>query len=315
MDMNNTTDLIDVNFMIQSISILGIVGNLALLSIIIFSKRLKDPSYIFVLNISASDLITAIQVLIIFSFSNRNSPQLLNTSNIICKVFYTIFSASYIASTLSLMLISLYRLKIVSDPHRFKHTSIIYKHSAKFAITVWITSLLLALPTYFALHFSPITDSCDIYHPYGNIFNSIFLTSTLVIAYIIPGIIMFVNYARIAFIMGARIFPLINNTELSTASWKRSKSIFNLLAAATALYMLLSWPFISSLMILSFANETQSNLIEHNPDIAFAVTSAFTASNLVYVINPFLFLIFDTNVRSSINKVWGQCLHKFTNHA
>ncbi|RDD36570.1 G-protein coupled receptor-like protein K2 [Trichoplax sp. H2] len=312
--MNNDTDIIDMNIPMQSISILGMVGNLALLSIIIFSKRLKDPSYIFVLNISVSDLITAIQVFIIFSFSNRKSPQLLNTNNIICKVFYTIFATSYFASTLSLTLISLYRLKIVSDPHRFKHTSTIYKHSGKFAITVWIVGLLLVFPISFVLHFSPINDNCDTYYPYGNFFNSVFFTSILVIGTIIPGTIMIVNYTRIAFMIRARTFPLINNTELSKASWKRSKSIFKVLAASTALYMLLSWPFFTSLMILSFANETQANLVERNPDLAYVVTSTFTASNIVYVINPFLFLIFDRNVRSSIHKVWVQCLRKFTNH-
>ncbi|RDD36625.1 Somatostatin receptor type 4 [Trichoplax sp. H2] len=313
MDMNNDTDIINMNIPMQSISILGIVGNLALLSIIIFSKRLKDPSYIFVLNISVSDLITAIQVLIVFSFSNGKSLQILNAGKIICKVCCTIFGISYFASTLSLTLISLYRLKIVSDPHRFKHTSTIYKHSGKFAITVWIVGLLLVFPISLVLHFSPINDNCDIYYPYGNIFNSIFFTSTFVTGTIIPGIIMIVNYTRIALIIRARTFPLINNTELSKASWKRSKSIFKVLAAATALYMLLSWPFFTSLMILSFANETQANLVERNPDLGYVVASTFIASNTVYVINPFLFLIFDTNVRSSIYNVWVQCQRKFTN--
>ena len=293
-------DPININPLIQFISFLGILGNVVLFTIIIYSKKLKDPSYIFVTNIATSDLITSIQVLIIFTWPKSQYAYMLDVSNIICKISYSIFFASYATSMLSLTLISIYRLNIISNPFRFRYTSNVYKHSTKFAIFVWIISILFTIPLYPLVRYSVTTNSCDVYYPYGNTYNSIYFSFSLLLSYILPGFTMIICYIKIAFILRSRTYPTDYHLNHSQRSWVRSKDIFKFFVITSAIYMILSWPFMTALTVLSVANENQTNLIMKNVGLAWAISGAFIASNTLYIINPIMFLGFDGNLKSDI---------------
>ena len=299
--MATNGDSISTNSLVQSISSLGIIGNTILLWIIFYSKKLRDPSYIFVTNIAISDLTTSIQVLIIFSTSN--TPFLDVSGNVICKIVYSILFASYSASMSSLTLISIYRLSIVSNPHQFKQTSYIYKHSTKLAILIWISSILFAIPLHPVIRYSNITRSCDISYPYGNIYNVIYFSSSLMINFVVPRVVMIICYIRIASKLNSRIFSVRNHINVKLATLIRSKELLKIYGIITAIYMILSWPFMMILLILSIVQETQVSLIDENIGLAWAVGIAFIASNITYVINPIMFMAFDKNIKSDIKKI------------
>lgn len=288
----------------QTMSALGITSNSILLYTIFYSKKLKDPSYIFVTNIASSDLITSIQVMVIFT--TLNTPLLDAVGNIICKMTYCIYFVSYTASTLSLSLISIYRLKAVSSPHRFKQTSYIYKHSIKLAIVIWIFSILFAIPLYPVMRYVNVTRNCDLHHVYGGTYSTIYFSSSLLIDFILPGITIIVCYVRTASKLNSRIFTPENNINIKPRTLIRLKELFKFYGIVTAIYMILSWPLMMVLVILSATQETQASLLDKNIGTALAFTIGFFSSNIVYVVNPIMFMVFDKNIKSDIKKlpVW-----------
>ena len=298
--MATIDEAIIINPLQRSVSALGIIGNFALLCIILYSKKLKDPSYVFVTSIASSDLITSIQVLIIFTSVNTSSVFLDTVGNAICKIAYCIFFASYSASTLSLTLISIYRLNVVSNPHRFKQTSYIYKYSRKLAVLIWIWSILFSIPLYPVMRYSNATKICDIHYPFGNIYANVYFGCSLLINSILPGVIMIVCYICIAARLNFRTNSPGNHANVKPATLSRSKELAKLFAIITAIYMILSWPFMMSLFILSIAEDTQSNLIDKNHGIEFAITITFFASNILYILNPIMFMAFDKNINTDI---------------
>lgn len=296
--MATIDDPININPVGQSISALGIIGNFILLMIIIYSKKLKDPSYVFVTNIATSDLVTSIQLLIIFTSANSTIPFSDTVGNILCKITYCLFYASYVASTFSLTLISIYRLNIVSNPHRFKQTSLIYKYSSRITVLTWIIGILLVIPLFPVMRYSNSTRICEVYYPYGNLYTSIFFGSSLLMSFVLPGLIMIICYVRIASKISSLTNPAENHANAKPVTLIRSKELAKFYGIITAVYMILSWPFLIILFILSIAEETQTSLVAKNIIMAALFTAAFFASNFVHVLNPIMFMVFDKNIKS-----------------
>lgn len=294
-------DPINVHAFGQFISALGIIGNSFLLWIILYSKKLKDPSYVFVTTIATSDLISSIQVLVIFTTSKTFFFD--EFGHIICKIAYTIFYTSYSASTLSLTLISIYRFNIVSEPHRFKQTSYIYKNCFKLTILIWMVSILFAVPLHPVIRYINMTRSCDIYYPYGNTYTTIYFSSSLLIYFVIPGFIMIICYIRIASKLNSRIHSVSIHITAKPRALIRSKELFKFYSIVAAIYMMLSWPFLMILIILSIFQKTQVSLLDTDIGFAWAFSVGFFATNILYVVNPIMFMAFDKNIRSDIRKL------------
>lgn len=298
--MATIDDRYDMNAIGRSISVLGIISNSILLCIILYSKKLKDPSYVFITNIATSDLITSIQVLVIFMSANGTVLLSESFGNTMCKIAYSIFLISYSTSMLSLAIISIYRLNIVSNPFRFKQASYIYKHSAKLAVFIWIFSILSAIPIFPVLQYTNSTRSCDVYYPYGSIYTNIYFGSSLLVNFILPGVIVIICYVRIASKLNSRINPPGNHVAFKPRTLVHSKEIFKFYGIITAVYMMLSWPFMMTLLILSITENSQTRVANKNLSTAVAVTMTFFASNILYVLNPVMVMAFDKNIKSDI---------------
>ncbi|RDD36066.1 Neuropeptide FF receptor 2 [Trichoplax sp. H2] len=226
---NNTTltqPLENSAFIITQFSLttLTLVSNIALVAIVAFSKNLHDLSYNFIINVSISDIISSVVTYVYALTAIPTVSMSRPVGVVVCGITYGLTAASVNTSITSLTMISIYRLKVVTCPLTFRNT-IIFKHCTKFIILSWLMSIVLAIPAFLIGTYNSATKSCDFGFPYGNIFNVVYFSITLLCVYLTPGIIMLRNYKRIAISLSSQIS---NNTAISLgreASINRTRNV------------------------------------------------------------------------------------------
>ena len=307
-DMKNATNLIHdsrlLHYLISTMAIVGIIGNLLLLLVIIRSRRLLDPTYIYIANITASDFSTSLQIFVVNIFLAIKVTLEVDAWILFCKVLSLIFFVSILTSSLSLLAVSLYRLKIVLEPINFRSTSALYKHRSKCVLLIWITGLLGAAPVYLLTSYHSEPQTCFIGYPYGQMVNIIYYSVTLIGGYFVPIIIMMYCYIRIFQKLTSTSPTLLQTSSHSNVTTtNRSIKAVKFMLAVTCIYMLLILPFISWMLGLSFAYQSQASLISAMPELSLLLAMAFGCSYLVCILNPLLFLIFDKNIKSKLSKI------------
>lgn len=306
---NNTTIILKEwirNPLLISTALLGIVSNIILLISIASMKRLQDSYYSFVINIVIADLATSVLTFMNPLIKLINKDFYTVIGGYYCKFFYTFFCASYITAGYNFALLSLYRLKMISDPANFRLKSIICKHGSLLMIFSWIISFLFSFPVNLITRYDrEINAECDIFYPYGQIFNIVYFVSISVIGYSLSVLVTTSSYALIASKITSRIGSLIviGNIHSKRSTWSKSNEAHKFLALATAVYVVFSWPFIASLSFLAITNQTQAQLTVSNVGLSWILTVAFFFSFLTCILNPILFLTFDRNVRTSLHKI------------
>ncbi|RDD36073.1 Neuromedin-K receptor [Trichoplax sp. H2] len=291
---------------------LTLVSNIALVVIVAFSKNINDLSYNFIINVSVSDILSSIMQYTITITAISTVSMSRPVGVIVCRLVYGFLVTSANISIASLTMISIYRLKIVSCPLTFRNT-IIFKHCTKFIILSWLMSVVFAIPAFLLATYNPTTTNCDLGFPYDNIFNIIYFSITLLFVYLIPGIIMLRNYRRIAITLSSQIS---DNTAIAhdrEASINRSRSVIRVFIIATLAQTLLSLPYVISVLIYSIPNQSQVQLLLDNPQLFLNIRLSFVIDIASYLVNPFMFLIFDKNVRIAAHdlhlRIHDSCSH------
>ncbi|RDD35938.1 hypothetical protein TrispH2_012091 [Trichoplax sp. H2] len=218
---------------------------------------------------------------------------------VVCPIAYRLTVTSINTSITSLTMISIYRFKIVTCPLTFRDTTI-FKHCTKFIILSWLISVIFATPAFLIGTYNSATNNCDFGFPYGNIFNVVYFSITLLFVYLIPGIIMLRNYNRIVISLSSQIS---DNTAIShdrEASINRTRSVIRVFIVATLAQTLLTLPYIMTMLTYSILNQSQFQLLFNNPQFFVANFISFASNTVSYLINPFIFLIFDKNVKTSM---------------
>ncbi|RDD40785.1 Neuromedin-K receptor [Trichoplax sp. H2] len=222
---------------------------------------------------------------------------------VVCRLAYGILITSTNTSIASLTMISIYRLKIVTCPLTFRNT-IISKHCTKFIVLSWVISVIFAIPAFLIGAYNPETKSCDFGFPYGNIFNVIYFSIILIFVYLIPGIIMLKNYRRIAICLSSQIS---NNTAIAhhrEASINRTRSVIRIFIIVTLAQTLLTLPHTISILIYSILTQSQIQLIVDNPQFFVVILLSFGINIASYLVNPFVFLVFDKNIRIAAHDLY-----------
>lgn len=285
-------------------AIIGIIGNLFLLFIILHSKRLLDPTYMYIANIAASDLWTSMQTFVVNLFFAIKVTLKVEDWIIFCKVLSFLFFVSLITSSLTLLVVSLCRLRMVLEPTNFRSTSLLYKYRKVCMILIWIIGFSGAIPVYFLTNYQSIPPTCFTDYPYGQMFNVIFYLLSLIGGYLTPITIMMYSYIRIF-----RKLTLTSPTLLHTPSQSnvvssnRSLKAIKFMLLVTCIYMMLILPFIIWMVGLSLVYQTQASLLKINPKMSLLFAIAFGTSYFVCILNPFLFLIFDKNIKSNLSRI------------
>ncbi|RDD35896.1 Rhodopsin, GQ-coupled, partial [Trichoplax sp. H2] len=195
-------------------------------------------------------------------------------------------------------MISIYRFKIVTCPLTFRKT-IIVKHCNKFIILSWLVSVMFAIPAFLIGAYNPATKNCDAGFLHGKIFNVVYFSVTLLFLYLIPGIIMLSNYRRIATSLSSQISDNIAIAHDREASINRTRSVIRIFIITTLAQILLTLPYIISLLTYAILNQSQYHVLA-NYDHQFSVVWLLFVINVAsYLVNPFMFLVFDKNVKSA----------------
>ncbi|RDD35937.1 Rhodopsin, GQ-coupled, partial [Trichoplax sp. H2] len=298
---NNTTHTqsqeISIYLIIQfCLATLTLISNIALVVIVALSKNLHDQSYNFIINVSISDIISSI---IQYTYAIIAIPTVSISRPVVavvCRLAYGVLVTSTNTSITSLTMISIYRLKIVTCPLIFRKT-IIVKHCNKFIILSWLVSAVFAIPAFLIGTYNPATKNCDVGFPYGKIFNVVYFSITLPFIYLIPGIIMLKNYRRIATSLSSQISDNIAVAHDCEASINRTRSVIRIFIIATLAQILMTLPYIISSLTYAILNQSQYQVVADDNLQFFVMWSSFVINNASYLVNPFMFLVFDKNVK------------------
>ncbi|RDD35968.1 Rhodopsin, GQ-coupled [Trichoplax sp. H2] len=299
--VDNTTDtqsqenfaVIIIQF---SLITLTLVSNIALVGIVAFSKNLHDLSYNFIINVSISDILSSIiqctYAITAISTVTISKP----VGVVICRLAYGSLVTSANTSIASLTMISIYRLKIVSCPLTFRNT-IIFKHCTKFIILSWLMGVVFAIPAFLIGAYDPETKGCGIGFPYDKVFNIVYLSITILFVYLIPGIIMLRNYRRIAICLSSQISDNTAIAQDRNASINRTRSVIRVFIIAAVAQTLLPLPYVISVLTYSILNQNQFQLHLDTSQLPLIIWLSFVINIASYLVNPFMFLIFDKNIR------------------
>ena len=304
--MKNTTipitDYTIYHFLISAASVIGIIDNIILFLVIIRSRKLLDPTYIYIANIAVSDFLISLQIFLVNIFLGFKVALKVEVWIIFCKILAYIFFASVLTSSFSLLAVSLYRLKIVLEPIRFRSTSVLYKHKNKCIVLIWIIGLLSAIPVYLLTNYHSFPPMCFTDYPYGQTVNVIYYSMALIGGYLVPIILMMYCYTRIfRKLTGTSPTLLRTSSQSKNTTTNRSVKAVKFMLIITCIYMILTLPFISWTLGLSIVFQTQVNLSETMPELSLLLAIAFSFSYLIYIINPLLFLIFDKNIKLNLS--------------
>ncbi|RDD40789.1 Rhodopsin, GQ-coupled [Trichoplax sp. H2] len=304
-DTNYTQSLENSIFLVIQFSLvtLTLVSNITLVVIIAFSKNLHDLSYNFIINISISDIIASI---IQYTYNITAIPTVSMSTPVgavVCRLAYGLSVVLTNTSIASLTMISIHRLKIVTCPLTFRST-IIFKHCTKFIILSWLMSAVFAIPAFLTGAYNPTTKSCDLSFRYGSIFSVVYFSATLLFIYLIPGIIMLRNYRRITICLSSQIS---GNTAIAhdrEASINRTRSVIRVFIIATLAQTLLTLPHVVSVLTYSILNQNQFQLLFHDPKFLVILLFSFAINIASYLVNPFMFLVFDKNVKIAAHDLY-----------
>ncbi|RDD40784.1 Rhodopsin, GQ-coupled [Trichoplax sp. H2] len=285
------------------VTTLTLVSNIALVVIVAFSNNLRDLSYNLIINVSISDIISSIVMYTYAITAIRTVPMSEPVGIVVCRLAYGLLITSTITSITTLTMISIYRLKIVTCPLTFRNI-IIFKHCNKFIILSWLMSVVFAIPAFLIGAYNPAIKTCNFGFPYGNIFNVIYFSIILLFVYSIPGVIILRNYRRVAICLSSQISDNTAIVHDREASINRTRSVIRVFIIATLAQTLLSLPYILSILTYSILNQSQLKFLFDNPQFLVVVWLSFTTNMATYLVNPFMFLVFDKNVKIAMHDLY-----------
>lgn len=311
-----------------SISLFGIMAN-GLICYTIFKKKLLHLSiYSMICNMCISDSITLISIAANAILSairlvhKVRDKQSLLPYEIGCKLSYFILNTGFTVSTISLAVISIDRYYIIVGS--IGQNSILNtKRKIKLTIiAVWIYSMAIDTPILHLMYIpmeAPTT--CDIYY-YSYNYNTMYFFMLSVLNYFIPLSIMVIMYIRIVIHLRKTIRSQVRSLESSSSTYaislpgtsfsaassfhtnrKRRVAIIKMIVAATAVYMMTSFPYILIILTAAFSQMTILQLRNTgDPANATFITIGFILTSVACVENPIIYLISNKVLRSAVPK-------------
>lgn len=286
------------------IGLIGFALNLGLLYTIISSKRLKDPTYILISNVIINDCLNSLQLII-----TCISPFILlgfspEVGKVFCKILFYTYCSTYNTSVYSLTAISVYRNRMITQAIRMLSHNQQCKYMVRVAIGIWAISLLISIPSIFIVScLPPPIVGCDISYPsdFPN-FTVVFFFTVTIITYVLPLIIITINYTRIAKQILYKVQPRQSTDTRNETDDHRRNRVIKMLIVVTAAFMFFAWPFLICVDIIALHRKTFHMLSLENYNLYVICFVTLPINTLVSILNPVLYIIFDTNIRIEAKK-------------
>ena len=201
------------------IFLLSCVGNTLVAFIILGARDMRTPSNFLILNLALCDLITP-AVDIPFDFALEESKYIWRFGEALCKLVWPVETVFSIASSLTLAVISLERLKTLSHPFARR---LQMHHAFVLIMAIYTFSISLCVPYILVLDYSDVDLSCDEHWP--NIRSRQAYTIVLCLCeYVLPLTTMAVAYVFIYRSLRSNLLKLIKGSSANKRQRYGSKT-------------------------------------------------------------------------------------------
>ncbi|RDD39730.1 Neuropeptide SIFamide receptor [Trichoplax sp. H2] len=292
---------------VSGINFVGLMGNALLLYIFISDKYFRKITYYLMLICVISDGISNIFSLISTGLLLGKHGTQSYTMLIVCSISGVVVYISYGVSIMNLCLISIDRYFAFVKPLNMFYRVYRKKIVIIVEILIWIISASITIPD-IAFIQAPDDDKfiCD--YPNVTISISIYLVSYTVVYYVLPSMVITIAYWRIIIFQRNYVRPGQTIKQLKYEQASKRKLIKSLISISLS-YVLLTFPYF--VVLLSFG-VTRTNLLQvrEKSSVLFAIcVLAVASTSNITVINPFLYLKFDGNIRKNFKEIL-KCCHK-----
>lgn len=215
---------------------------------------------------------------------------------ILCRIFTCLIYIFYGITIMNLSLIAIYRYFAIVKPLSSIYLTCKKQFLVTSEIIVWFISIAVSMPAIFYIGVDPKSHSfCD----YANITISvtIYLICFVIIYYVIPSSVIIILYWRIVVHQRNRVRPGQPSIHDQVDIQKKYKLIKSLISIS-ACYILLTWPLFTVLFAMAITQKSLTQIQRENHTHVWLSLFSMSSSENIAVINPFLYYLFDQNIRS-----------------
>ena len=309
-DSNQTTSSAQIyvyfSFISFSLATIGLIANVLLIYIFITGHNFRNITYRLMLICVVSDTISNIVSLIstgmlLGQFTNPSYSMIQ-----VCRVSGMIFFTSYGISILNLCLIGIDRYFSIVKP--FYNPYKIHKRRIIIICEILIV-IIASSVTVPDLLYLQSQDKDKFLCDYENITISIsaFLISYTAIYYILPSFVIIITYWRIIIHQRNYVRPgqHIKLKIRSTVDGK--KKLVKSLIGISSCYVVATLPYFLIMFIIGITRMSFLQIRSISPAL-FAISLLAVSSTInISVINPFLYLKFDGNIRQRLMEMISSC--------
>lgn len=277
------------------LSSLGLIANIIIFYIIKTHKRFHSMTYKIILTSVLSDILTVLSM-IVAGVNLVTDSISYSAGLILCRSTLFLTLASYGVSMMNLCLIGTERyFNIVRFSSDFfhRHRKIILLGSE---ITIWLVVVSINSPLFSMIYvYKNDTILCDI--PVIMIGESIYLLSLSFTLYIIPCILLTIIYSKIINHQKHYNRPgNLSSLQIITQQ-KKKKKFIKLLVLITLSYIFSTWPAFATFIGMAISQTSLKQIQEKNVAIFLISLISVTITTGIALLNPLIYLKFDTNIR------------------
>lgn len=315
--MENITEFYDGNSSIDialsiltiTISSIGVVANTVLLYLFIFDPFFRKMIYYLMSICCFTDLITNITTVVSYSVFQMTNISLKDATTL-CLIFMSIILSSYGISIMNLCLMAIYRYISIVKP--FSNFNL--QHKKRFVIAseifIWLVCLSGIMPdnSYIEARMSHKA-MCD----YTAITPAVstYLFIYVFIYFILPSAIITIFYWRIIVHQRNHIRPGRPSVHDGQILHRKDRSVKSLILISAS-FVLTTWPTFALLFGIAITRNTYIDILFEDETYFWLSMFAISTTPLVAVINPFLYLKFDSNIRCRFKNRFFKRSHFFT---
>lgn len=291
------------SFITFTLATIGLIANILLLYILISGKNFRNITYYLMFICVVSDTISNIFSLIstgmlLGQFTNPTYSMI-----IVCRISGIVVFTSYGISILNLCLIGIDRYFSIVKPFYSPYQI----HKRRIIITCELVFVIISSAvTVPDLLYLQIQDEDKFLCDYVNITASVsaYLITYTFVYYILPCMVILVTYWRIIVHQRNYIRPGQQVKVGLQASMAGKKKLVKSLIGISSCYVLATLPYFVTMFILGVTRMSFLQVRSKSPAL-FAISLLAVSSTInITVINPFLLLKFDGNIRQRLMEVF-----------
>ncbi|RDD39710.1 Dopamine receptor 4 [Trichoplax sp. H2] len=304
---NTTNNVVQIytyfTIAIHTVSIISVAANILLLCVFVSDKFFRKTTYYLMIICILSDVASSISSVISTNlFLNSKINQLHNAVKV-CHLHASVFYISYGISIMNLCLIGIDRYFALVNPLNMFYK--IYKRQIIIIIEllIWIIAVIVVIPNFWLLQ--PGRDY------YGRFFcdylnmtlsTSAYLVSFSFVFYILPSMIILIVYWQIIIFQRNYIRPSLQKQRLQRDLQNKQKLTKSLICISTC-YVIATFPYFLILLAMGITGKNLTQIQGISPAIFVLSILAASMANNINIINPFLYLKFDGNIRKRLHKI------------